>query len=224
LTFRNFRLDSNIIGRVARIGTPAMVSAMQRTMSQLFLLRFVAEFGTIAVAAHSVANRVEMVLFMPGMAFGTAAGVLVGQNLGAGQPERAEKSAWLAAAVVEAILITCSVAILIWPGGIIRIFNAEAPLVAMASVFLRIGVAGYVVLGVTAVAMMALNGAGDTFWPMVFSVVGVWAVTLPLAFFLPKVGNLGVYGVRWAVVAGMVVSAIAFLAYFRTGRWKRKQV
>ena len=98
LTLRGFRLDPNVIWRIARIGAPAMVSGMQRTMSQFFLMYFMAAFGTVAVAAHTIIQRVEMVLFMPGMAFGNGAGVLVGQNLGAGRPERAERSAWLAGA------------------------------------------------------------------------------------------------------------------------------
>ena len=224
LTLRGFRLDPNIIWRIVRIGTPAMVSGMQRTMTQFLLVYFMAAFGTVAVAAHTLVQRVEMVLFMPGMAFGNGAGVLVGQNLGAGQPERAERSAWLAGALVGSVLVVCSVAILFFAENIARIFNSEEALVAMSGKFMRIAVAGYLMMPLTAVFMSALSGAGDTLPPMIISVVIAWVVQMPLAYFLPKITDLGVYGVRWGVVAGMVVSAIAFLTYFRTGRWKRKQV
>ena len=224
LTLRNFRFDANIIWRIVRIGTPAMVSGLQRTMSAFFLMYFMAAFGTFAVAAHTIVQRVEMVLFMPGMAFGAGAGVLVGQNLGAGHPERAEKSVWLAGALVAGILAVFSVAILLKAEDIVRIFNQEAPLVDQAGTFMRIAVAGYLLMPLTAVFMSALSGAGDTVPPMIISTVTVWAIQLPLAYFLPKITDLGVYGVRWAVVAGMVVSAVAFLTYFRTGRWKRKRV
>ena len=224
LTLRNFRLDANIIWRVTKIGAPAMVSGIQRPLSQFFLMYFMAAFGTVAVAAHTIIQRVEMLLFMPGMAFGQGAGVLVGQNLGAGQPERAEKSAWLAGALVGGILVVCCVLILLFAESIVRVFNREPDLVVQGAVFMRIAVAGYIVLPLNAVFMSALSGAGDTMPPMIISTITVWAIQLPMAYFLPEYTSLGVYGVRWAIVAGMVTGGIAFTAYFRTGRWKRKQV
>ena len=224
LTLENFRLDFNIIRRIIRIGLPALISGIQRTASQFILMLFMAPFGTIAVAAHSVVQRTEGFLFMPSMAFGMSSGVLMGQNLGARQPERAEKSAWLAMGLVEGILITISVIMFFWAEGVVRIFNPEPELVALASTFIRIACAGYVVMGFMASLMQALSGAGDTVPPMIISLIMTWAITMPLAYFLPQVADFGVYGIRWAMVAGMVVGAVAFLAYFRTGRWKRKKV
>ena len=179
---------------------------------------------TVAVAAHGIVQRVEMILFMPGMAFGMASGVLVGQNLGAGQPARAERSAWLAVGLVEGIVVISSVVILVWAESIVRIFNTEPALVLVAARFLRIAVAGYVMMGFMAVLMSALSGAGDTVPPMIISVVTMGVFTLPLAYFLMNYTALGVEGVRWAMVAGMVMAAFAFIIYFRTGRWKRKRV
>jgi putative MATE family efflux protein len=224
LTLKNFRLDANIIWRMVRIGFPSLISGIQRTFSQFFLMYFMAPFGTLAVAAHSLIQRIEMFLFMPGMAFGNASGVLVGQNLGARQPERAEKSAWLAVGLVEALMLFFSVLLLLWPEATIRIFNSEPALVEMGGVFVKIAVAGYIVLGLQSVLMQSISGAGDTVPPMLISVVIVWAVQLPMAYFLPKVGDLGVYGVRWAISAGMIVGSVAFLLYFRLGRWKQKRV
>lgn len=224
LTLENFRLDVNIIWRIIRIGFPALISGMGRTASQFVLMLFMAPFGTIAVAAHSVVQRTEGFLFMPSMAFGMASGVLMGQNLGARQPERAEKSAWLAVGLVEGILLTITVVLLFWAEGVVRIFSTEPELVALTSTFIRIACAGYVVMGFMASLMNALSGAGDTVPPMIISLIMTWGITMPLAYFLPHVTDLGVYGIRWAMVAGMVVGAVAFLAYFRTGRWKRKRV
>ncbi len=224
LTLRNFRLDPGIIWRIVRIGFPALVSMMQRNLSHLILVRLMAPFGTISVAAHGIVQRVEMITLMPAMALGMGGGVLVGQNLGSGQPRRAEKSAWLAAAVVEAVIVTCSLAILLWPGAIVRIFNSEPGLVATTSSFLRIAVAGYMVAGFMAVFMQSLNGAGDTVPPMIISVIMIWGITMPLAYFLPQITDLGVLGVRWGMAAGMIVGAVAFVSYFRLGRWKRKRV
>lgn len=224
LTMSGFRLDLPMIWRIIKIGFPALVAMMQQNLSQLILVRLMAPFGTIAVAAHGVVQRVQMIVLMPAIALGMGAGVLVGQNLGAKQPKRAEKSAWMALAVVEAFTATCSLVILLWPGAVARIFSAEPGLVAEAVPFLRIAVAGYVAVGFMAVFGMSLNGAGDTVPTMLFNVAMIWLVALPLAYYLPRITDLGVYGVRWGMAAGMIFAGIATTAYFVSGRWKRKRV
>ncbi|MFC1949576.1 MATE family efflux transporter [Chloroflexota bacterium] len=224
LNFRNFRIDINIIWRIVKIGFPALVSGMQRSVSQLIIMKLVSPFGTMAVAAHTVNQRIEMMLMMPAMSFGMAAGVLAGQNLGAGQPERAEKSGWLAVGLAEGLMITGSIAILVAAEPIVRLFNTEPELVEIASTFLRIAVTGYVVLGFMGVLMQTLSGAGDTLPAMIVSLATMWLITLPLAYYLPKITDLGVYGVRWGMVSGMVIPSIVLTLYFRLGRWKRKKV
>ena len=197
---------------------------VQRSLGNLFLVQLNIPFGTIAVAAHTLCQRIEMGLRLPSMGIGTAAGVLVGQNLGALQPERAEKSGWQAAGLVMCFMIIASVAVLLWPGSVISIFSPDDDLLDIASTFLRIAAAGYIMMGFNAVFRQFLSGAGDTLSPMVISILMIWVVQMPLAFFLPQVNGLGVYGVRWAIVIGMVVGAVAYIIYFRMGRWKRKRV
>ena len=106
----------------------------------------------------------------------------------------------------------------------VRIFNTEPGLVDMGGIFLRIAVAGYLMIGPLIVLQFCISGAGDTLPPMIFSMAIVWGVQMPLAFVLPRITNLGVYGVRWAMVAAIFVGLIAFVTYFRLGRWKRKRV
>ena len=224
LTLRDFHLDPNIIWRIVKIGIPASIMGIQRTFGRFVLVWVMTPFGTLAVAAHTLAQRIEMFLYLPGMGLGMAAGVLVGQNLGAAQPERAEKGGWLAVSLVEGFMLICSVAVLLWAESIISIFSTETGLVEIASTFIRIEAAGYLVMGFVAVLQMCLSGAGDTLPPMLFSLLMIWVVLLPLAFFLPQVTNLGMYGVRWAIVASAVAGAVAYATYFRMGRWKRKKV
>jgi putative MATE family efflux protein len=224
LDTKNFRIDFNMIWRIVRIGFPALISGIQRTFSQFVLMYLVVPFGTVAVAAHTINQRVEMIIMMPAMAFGMASGVLTGQNLGAGKPERAEKSAWLAVGIVEIWAVIATIVLLFEAENVVRIFNSEPAMVEMASTFLRIAVVGYIVLGFQAGTMNALSGAGDTVPPMITSVLTVWLVTLPLAYFLPKYTDLGVYGIRWGMVGGMVVPAVALSIYFKMGRWKRKRL
>ncbi|MFC2056669.1 MATE family efflux transporter [Chloroflexota bacterium] len=224
LTLRGFLPDPNIIWRIVKIGIPASITNLQRAFGSLVLTWFMAPFGTLAVAVHSLTFRIEMFIQPVTLALARGTGVLMGQNLGAGQPGRAERSSWLAVGLVEGFIIVCSVAILLWAESIIRIFNSEPSLVHLASIFLRIAVAGYLVIGFIRILEQAISGAGDTMPPMLISLAMIWLVQLPLAFLLPRVTELGVYGVRWAIVAGTLVGAVAYITYFRLGRWKRKRI
>jgi len=224
LTLEDFHVDLDMIRRIVRIGIPASISGVARTFGNLALMWFMVPFGTVAVAAHSLYQRIDIMLVVCCMGFGMGGGVMVGQNLGARQPERAEKSGWLATGMAGGFMIICSVAILLWAENIVQIFSTEPALVEATSIYLRIGVAGFVVLGFTAGMQHCILGAGDTMPPMLITMLSVWLVQIPLAYLLPQFTELGVYGVRWAIVAGMVVSGVTFVIYFRLGRWKRKKV
>jgi putative MATE family efflux protein len=224
LTLKGLRVDFRMIWRIVRIGLPASVMGIQMNLGQFVLMRFVAPFGTLAVAAHTLNQRIEMILFMPAWGLGMAAGVLTGQNLGAHQPERAVKSGWIASALVEAFSFVCAAAILLWAEGIVHIFSSDPDLVPVAASFLRIAVAGYLVMGMVGVLQQCISGSGDTLIPMLVSIGVMWLVQIPLAYYLPQKTDLGVYGIRWAIAAGSIISAIAYTAYYRTGRWKRKEV
>jgi putative MATE family efflux protein len=224
LTLRNFRFDPTMIWRLVKLALPASVTAMERTLGNLVLIWFITPFGTLALAAHTINQRVEMFIHTPAMGLGQAAGVLAGQNLGARQPVRAEKTGWLGASFLAGVMLVVSLVVLLWAENIVSIFTADAQLVEITSTFLRIASAGYLVMGITAALQQCVNGAGDTLIPMVIMLLNMWAVQVPLAYFLPKVTGLGVFGVRWAIVAGAATSAIIYTIYFRLGRWKNKRV
>ncbi|MFH1382867.1 MAG: MATE family efflux transporter [Chloroflexota bacterium] len=224
LNFSNFHLDPVMIWRLVKIGFPASIMGMERSFGQLVIMWFMVPFGTLAVAAHTLGQRIEMALFFPAMGLGLAAGVLGGQNLGARQPKQAMRTGWLAIALVEAFMVTCALAILLWAEGIISVFSPQAELVDLGGDFIRIAAVGYLVLGIMAVLSQFISGVGDTWPPMLVSMAAMWLVQVPLAFFLPGMNGLGAYGVRWAIVAGTVIAAIVFLVYFRLGRWQRKKV
>ena len=224
LALSDFRPVPNIMWRILKISIPALVMNMQKSLGDLVLMWIIVPFGTLAVAAHSLAFRVEMFLFAICIGLGGGAGVLVGQNLGAGQPKQAERSGWMAVGFVEAIMVVCSAAILLWAENIIGIFTTEPGLVEIGSIFLRIATASYLLAAFVYVLQFGIAGAGDTLPTMVISIAMIWVVQLPLAFLLPQVANLGVYGVRWAIVAGILSGAVLYVAYFVLGRWKAKKV
>jgi putative MATE family efflux protein len=224
VTLKGFRFERSIVWRTLRIGFPASITQIERSFSDLILVRFIIPFGTVAVAAHSISQRIDQFIMVPCAGLGTSAGVLAGQNLGAGQPARAGKTGWLAAGIATSF--TLAWAIGIWFGAeyLVRIFNSEPGMVAMTSTFLRIQIAGYLVWGAVIAISMCLNGVGDTVITMVTNLTTMWGISLVLAFFLSRYTSLGINGIRWAIVSGILVRAIIYGAYFRTGRWQRKKV
>jgi putative MATE family efflux protein len=224
LTLRGFRPDLKIIWRMLKIGIPASIMGLGRSVGDLALTWFMTPFGTLAVAAHSLTYKIEMFIRMPGTSLGIGAGVLVGQNLGADQPKRASRSGWLALGLGEGFIVICSVILLLWAEKIISIFNVDPDLVKLGSTFLRIAVAGYLGMYFVYILQSCISGAGDTMPPMLITLAMLWVAQLPLAFLLSRFTDMGMYGVRWAIVISYVAGAIAYMTYFWQGRWKRKNI
>jgi putative MATE family efflux protein len=220
----DFRVDFNIIWRILKIGVPALVMNGQRSFGTFILTWLIAPFGTLAVAAHSLASRLEMFVMMPGFSLGMGAGVLVGQNLGAAQPERAEKSAWVAVGVIQAFMTVCSAVILVWANSIMSIFTTDPDLLELGGSFIRITSATFFVMSVATILQNCIASAGDTIPNMIISIMVMWLVQIPVAFLLSRYTVLGAYGIRWAMAASMLVGSIVYFIYFRTGRWKLKKV
>lgn len=223
LSFKGFRFDLNMIWRIVRIGIPASISSVERSFGQTVMMKILAPFGTLAVAAHTICQRVDMALSVPASGTGMAAGVLAGQNLGAKQPERAARSVWLAAGIGEGLMATLSLVLLLSPQTVARIFGSEPELIKVASTFLRIMVVYFLAEGARMVFNQSLNSVGDTVTTMLVALISMWMVQVPLAYFL-RITGLGVLGVRWAMVTATIAQTLTYVIYFRIGRWKRKKV
>ncbi|MEW6185283.1 MAG: MATE family efflux transporter [Thermodesulfobacteriota bacterium] len=224
LTLRGFRLDLVCIRQMIRIGLPALIMGVQGNLGQTVLMKIMVPFGTLAVAAHTLNQRVEMFVLMPGLGLGMGAGVLVGQNLGAKQPRRAEQTGWMATAILEGFMVLCAAAVLLLAPSLMRLFTIEPELIQIGSTFLRIAATGYLVQGFILCLQNAISGSGDTLPPMFISILSTWLILLPSAFLLPRLTGLGVYGIRWALVLSLVFGAAAYIVYFQKGRWKKKKV
>lgn len=226
ITLKNFFVDFSILWRIIRIGIPASINSMERSLAQAALLGIVASFGTYAVAAYAVRNRVLMLLMSLGWGgLAMAAAVMVGQNLGAHEPERAERSAWAALGFYWLILAVGAVLFLLLPEVIARFFNTDPEFVGITSTWLMISVAGFPLMPPALLLAQVLGaGAGDTIAPLIISLVSVWGCELPLAGLLPRITDWGVYGVAWAMAIAMGVRGLAMLGWFQTGRWKRRRV
>ena len=224
LNMSHFHFDWKMIWRITRIGIPASIMGTERSSANLLVMWFIVPFGTAAVAAHTLMERIDNFIRMPAMAMGQGAGVLAGQNLGAKQPERAEKTAWLAVGLFTSLMFVISVLVWFWPEYLIGVFNTEPELVGIAVTFLRIQIVHFMVSGITLVLMSCLNGVGDTWIPTLNTLVTLWGVQMPLAYLLSRFSTLGVFGVRWAMVIAVVIRAAVYVVYFKMGRWKRTTV
>jgi putative MATE family efflux protein len=224
VSLRQLTIDWQIIWRAIRIGIPASLTQMERSFADLIMVRLFTPFGTLAVAAHSLAQRIDGFVQMPGGGLGQGAAVIVGQNLGAKQPERASKSAWIAAAIATGISLICAFVIWFWVEDLVGIFSQNTGLIDTASAFLRIQVAAYLVWGVVIALSLCLNGAGDTMVPMITNFISMWGFQIGLGYVLSRYTDLGVIGLRWGISIGVMVRAVIYVLYFRTGRWKNKRV
>ncbi len=224
VTLKNFRFDGKVIWKTIKIGIPASFSFMQRNVAELILMWFIAPFGTLAVAAQSVSQRVDQLLQNASSGLGTAAGVLAGQSLGAGRPDRAEKTGWLAVIISTGISFAGILVVIFWVEPILGIFTKDPEVIKMGADFLRIMIGSYAVWGLVVSLSLVLNGVGDTMVQMLTNLATMVFVQLALAYVLSRYTDMGVYGIRWAAVIGIVIRAVIYTVYFKTGRWKRQML
>ena len=225
LKFENLKIDLNTMWRIIKVGIPASVMGSQRMLGLTVLLLIMARFGTLAVAAHTIWMRIEIIMVPLVVGWGVGSGVIAGQNLGAGNIERAEKGAWIALGFGQGVMIIAGIGLLVFPGPIVSIFNSDPALMKIAVDYLRIAAVSYLVgLSMIMVIRETLAGAGDTIPPMLFEIINMWVIILPLSLLLPRVSDLGMYGPRWAITIGTMITGITMLLYFRLGRWKSKKV
>ena len=225
LTLERFNPDLNTIWRIIKVGIPASVISSQRIFGQIVLLILIAPFGTLAVAAHTIWQRVESAMIPLVLGWGSASGIIAGQNLGAGKQENAARVGWTALGFGQFIIFTAGVVLLITPETVVRIFNTDPELVELTNSFLRIAAVSYLIgLSMVCVIREFLAGIGDTIPAMLFEVMNMWVVTLPLALILLRYTGLDIYGIRWAISIGTMVNGYAILAYFWMGRWKLKKL
>ena len=221
LSMSGYRFDWPILRRLLKVGGPASVNSMERSIAQLILVGLVAPFGDYALAAYALTRRVEMFANLGSQGLGQASGIIVGQNLGAGKPERAKQTVLWAAGYVTVVKAILGAVLFAFPAAVLTIFSSDAELLAVAQIWLRIQVVGYVAMGIGQVAMQSFQTAGDTIVPMIVTLVSIWGIQQPLAFMLPNVAGLGQYGIAWAVVLAMAARPLFYIPYFFSGRWLR---
>lgn len=220
LARRHLRITWQIIKRLAKVSLNGAWQFMISSLSWIVMMRITADFGSEAVAGYTVAIRLIIFTILPSWGLSNAAATLVGQNLGAGEPERAEQSVWRAGYYNTIFLLAISVVFIVFARQLLGLFT-EVEAVKNAGVLaLRIICVGYLFFSYGMVISQSFNGAGDTFTPMVVNIICFWFLQIPLGFLLAKTLGLGLAGVCWAIVLSETVLATIFIILFRRGKWK----
>ncbi len=194
------------------------------TSSWVFLMRIMAEFGSEVLAGYTIAIRVLMFTLMPSWGMSNAAATLVGQNLGAGKPDRAEQSVWKTGKYNAYFMLVVSVLYLIFAEVIIKVFSDEPEVVTYGALSLRVIAAGYVFYAYGMVIIQSFNGAGDTKTPTVINFFCFWIFQLPFAYLAAIVFDWGAMGVFVAITLAEVLIAAIGIIWFRKGNWKEVKV
>ncbi|MSQ24618.1 MAG: MATE family efflux transporter [Chloroflexi bacterium] len=224
LTLRGFHFDSTVLRQLLKIGLPASVNGMERSVAQLFILVLVAPFGDLTVAAYTLSRRVEMLGQAGGMGLGNAAGTIVGQSIGAGKPERAKTTIlWAAGLGMAAKSIFASI-LLLFPTAILLVFTRDADLIDIALPWVMILALGMVPTGLNQAFNQSFQTAGATLFVMLGTLGLMWGIELPLAFVLSKYTELGPLGVAWGMIVPMLFRPFINIPYYLSGRWLRIRV
>jgi putative MATE family efflux protein len=215
-------IQLKIIWTILRISFGGVAQMFIATASWVFLMRIVSEFGPSAVAGYTIAVRVVMFIILPAFGLSNTVATLVGQNLGAKLPERAEQTVWKIIQYVTYYMVITMVVVLIFVEGIIGFFTTEPEVVRYAVSCLYIFSLGFVFFGIGGAAAQAFNGAGDTMTPTWINFFCFWIVQVPLAYLLALTLEIGPEGVFWAVFFSDLLAGIVGVLMFRRGSWKTR--
>lgn len=217
-------LEAQTLWHIVRTSLGGIGQMIVAMTAWIFLMRILAAIGSDAVAGATIALRLMMFTLMPAWGMSNAAATLVGQNLGAGEPGRAEASVWRIGWYNMVLTVGVSVIFFLFPRELMGLFTAEQAVVDIGAEWLRVLSYSYFVYGWWMVSVQAFNGAGDTVTPTLINVVFFWLIQIPLAWLLALQLDLQATGVFWAVFVSETSVGLCTLWLFTRGRWKTVRV
>jgi len=224
LMAQDMKINLKVMFNLVKVSLGGIAQFLIGTSSWVFLMRIMSEFGSEVLAGYTIAIRVMLFTLMPSWGMSNAAATLVGQNLGAKQPERAETSVWKTGKYNAYFMALVSIIYLFFAQTIVGWFNANPVVVENGGLCLQIIAAGYIFYAYGMVVTQAFNGAGDTGTPTKINLVAFWLFQLPVAYVGAITFNLGAMGVFIAITTAEVLLAIIAIVWFKKGHWKRVQV
>jgi putative MATE family efflux protein len=221
---RHVGLDLPTMASMLRLSGSGTLQILIGTASYVALVRIVSIFGSAALAGYTIGIRVVLFALLPSFGISNAAATMVGQNLGAGRPERAEKAVWTAAFYNMLFLGAVGLVFLLGARPIVAAFTGDAAVAEYAVACLRIVSGGFLFYAYGMVLTQSFNGAGDTWTPTFINLVVFWVLELPLAWFLAHGGGFAASGAFIALAVAYSLLAVVSAAVFRRGSWKRARV
>lgn len=224
LYLSQFLPDKELITNIIKVASGAAGQFLIQSASWVFLVRIISIYGSEVVAGYTIALRIIVFTILPSWGMANSAATLVGQNLGAKQPERAEKSAWTISFLNMGFLFLIMLVFFAFSNEFIAFFNPDPVVIKTGSDCLKILAAGYVFFGIGMVITQAINGAGDTFTPTLFNIICFWGIEIPLAYYLAQTLDMKQNGVFWSIIIAESILAVMAIIYFKRGRWKKFEV
>jgi Na+-driven multidrug efflux pump len=216
--------DKAIIKSLVNVASTGTLQFLIGSASWIFLSRIIAGFGSNAIAGYTIALRLLMFFLLPAWGLSNAAATLVGQNLGAQEPERAEKSVWATAKYNMIFMAIVTIFFLFFAAPVVSLVNTDAEVVAIATQALQVVSLGYISYGIGMVLMNAFNGAGDSRTPTYINLAGFWALQIPLAYILAIYFHLGPLGVFIAILSAETIITFGTYLIFKKGAWKKVKI
>jgi putative MATE family efflux protein len=218
------RVNLSILVRLLRVSLTGILQFAIAHTSWIGLVRIVSVFGSTALAGYTIAIRILIFVLLPSWGLSNAAATLVGQNLGAKQAERAEKSVWRTGVYNMVFLGGIGVIFLLFATPVVRLFTSDPAVIPLAATCLRILSYGNIGYAYGMVMLQAFNGAGDTVTPTYVHFFGFWLLEIPLAYLLAVPARMGPNGVYISIVVAEVAIATAGILLFRRGHWKGQKI
>jgi putative MATE family efflux protein len=224
LSLKHIAVDLKIMLRLLRLSIGSIGQNLIATTSWIALVRIISIFGSEVVAGYTIAMRIIGFILLPSWGISNAASTLVGQNLGAKKPERAERAVWVTGWINMIILGIIGLILVIFPGSFIRVFISNENVVAAGIQCLRIISIGFVAYGLGMVLVNSFNGAGDTSTPLKINIFAFWLIEIPLAYLFAIKAGMEEEGVFIAIVVAESLMTLISWLVFRRGKWKLRQV
>jgi putative MATE family efflux protein len=221
---RQLRLHFDVLWRLVRVSLTGILQFAIAHTSWIGLVRIVSIFGSAALAGYTIAIRIVIFVILPSWGLSNAAATLVGQNLGAGHPERAEKAVWRTGLYNVTFLGAVGLIFVLFPEPIVRLFTHDPEVVRLGAACLRIISYGNLGYAYFMVMMQAFNGAGDTITPIIVNFFGFWLLEIPLAYGLAIPLHMRSNGVFVSIAVAESAMAAASAILFKRGRWKRQRI
>jgi len=221
---KQIRVEMKVLLRLVRVSLTGILQFAIAHTSWIGLVRIVSIFGSAALAGYTIAIRIVIFVILPSWGLSNAAATLVGQNLGAKQPDRAENSVWRTGLYNMIFLGTIGVVFIIFAEPIVRLFTHDPAVVPLAASCLRIVSCGNIGYAYAMVMLQAFNGAGDTLTPTIVNFFGFWMFEIPLAYFLAIPMRLQARGAYLSIVAAECAIAAVSVVLFKRGYWKKQKI